>query len=557
MSINKDQAQVFSLDAPSLISIEYPMRVKNLEKAIEIVGGKKKLSKCFIEPDLSLELHLRPDDPYSHPLFSTAIKNSEDVLLKIKIPKKIMSKHKGKINEALAECERKGKKYHVEPIGIMRQNYKFRLLADFQILPRNNEFVKEFGDSVRTGELDKIKEFSGKLESRLNAFQTFTNGDMNVPPLPRFARTDISHGYKYHGNLLLDEQGEWLNKAVKLHTIQIKWGEPVPIEHDAKLNKELEKAKFEIEQMKANNVPERILVESPSYHLIQCLKILEKLFEMKPVWIRKHIYLMLPIGMRPQLRFALPFVSYTCSKGPWRHSFIKLGYDPSKDPTAAKYQIEAFRSTGANSDDNIVEKNEKYIIPPLLLDYADEFTNENSTLSKLKVKSVPKSLLFDGETASNCLSFQLGDILDEDIKQLLLSAKLEDTCHRGSGWLNWLTISRIKIIIKYKLTCIRDNIPVDADKVQELMAKTSFQKSIINGVLPPDITNMDKQSPDVENDLEVEEEEEEVEEEEEEEEEEYRDDIIKRLKKFNPKSMDFVKELESFVKQENVMAEFL
>lgn len=578
MASKETQAPLLGLDVPSLLAVEFPLRVDNVDRALAMVGGRETLSRCFIEPDMNLELKLRPQDPYAHPLRSTVLKSSENTLLKLRIPKKVLRMHAHNVQKSLQYCEEHGIKYHVEPVGILRQNYKFRQLADFQVLTNGNKFVNEFSDSVRMGDLARMKEFSSKLEGSLNEFQTFENGPMDVPPLPRYARTDINHGYRYFGNLLLNERGEWLNKSIKLHTIQIKWGEKVPEEYDPKLKEELERAKAEIALMK-QKVSTRTLHESPSYHLVQCIEILEKLFEMRPIWIRKHIHLMLPANVRPQLRFALPYVSYTCAKGPWRHSFIRLGYDPTQDSNAAKYQIEAFRSTGNRLDDGPLDGDAPLdesltIIPPTLYDHAHEF--EGPVLKLNGVSKLPRSLLFDGNTLCNCLSYQLGDILDEDVKYVLANSMLEDTCHIGSGWFHWITIARIKTIIKYKLTCIRDNIPISREKVDELISKTTFQRSITMGIMS-----------DTEQDQERERERERTNAREEQGQEsdnegesaseasdvsdasdasqasdssptpskgpDYDSDIIRRLEKFNPNGANIIQDLDSILKQEHLM----
>lgn len=589
-----EQAPVYNLELPSFIGIEFPLKVNNTERAVALIaGGEATLAKCFIEQDTRLELRLRPQDPYSHPLRSTTIHSNENVLLKFRVPKRVLHKFHGNIQQCLAYCDSHGITYHTETVGMLRQNFKFRQLADFQVLTHRNEFLNEFSHSVRVGDLNKIKQFSSKLEKSLHAHHFFTNDSMDVPPLPRYARTDISHGYKYFGNLLLNEQGEWLNKSVRLHTIQIKWKEPIPTQHDPRLTPQLENAQQEIELMKLNNLPQKSIDESPSCNLVKCIQILDILFDMKPIWIRKHINAILPENLRGVLRFALPFVSYTFVKGPWRHSFVRIGYDPRKDPNASMFQIEAFRSANTkmldddligpdepikkkgrhNEDDNEEEDDEEeededvnqedkkliitddanLIIPPTLFHKRERFEE----LKQLGVSKIPRALLFDGKSFSNCLSFQMGDILDEDIKHVLANAELEKTCHIGPGWFHWVTIARVKTIVKYKLTCTRDNVHIDREKVEELMKKETFQKSVIQGMIVSS------------------EEEDDEEEEEEEQEDQNMDiyptqkrqksdkqapagqtgplDIIQRLEQFNPNGANVIQDLDSILKQENLM----
>lgn len=470
-------APLLDLDVPSLISVEYPLRVKDTNKAIDLIGGTEKLKKCFIEPDMKLELRLRPNDPFSHPIRSNVVKNSSNVLINFRLPKRVLAKCGGDVRKSIEYCENEGIRYTIKPVGVLRQNYKFRELADFQRINKDSNFSKTFDESIRNGNFEKIAEFSNELKSSMDALQKFEDGDLDIPPLVRYARTDVSHNYRYHGKLLLDEQGEWLNKSVKLYTIIVKFGAQVPTEHDPALAKERERVEKEIEEMREDGTPERMIHDSPSYILLECIKILKKLFDMKPVWIRRHIYWLLPKKYRPQLKFALPFVSFTYSKGPWRHSFVKFGYDPTKDPNSYKYQIEAFRSSSKVNHDVEIEKviendEDIYILPPTLYDYIDEFANPDSEINKLRIGKIPRQIFFDGKTACNSLSFQIGDILDDEVKKILENLKLEPVCNIETGWIDFTTLYRVKNVIKYKLRCIRDGTVISEDRVHELMNRT-------------------------------------------------------------------------------------
>ena len=42
-------------------------------------------------------------------------------------------------------------------------------------------------------------------------------------------------------------------------------------------------------------------------------------------------------------KVVLPTVAYFFTTGPWRSLWVKMGYDPKKDPSAKKYQLVDFR----------------------------------------------------------------------------------------------------------------------------------------------------------------------------------------------------------------------
>ncbi|VEU22794.1 DEKNAAC103860 [Brettanomyces naardenensis] len=569
-------APAYSLDVPSYISIEYPLRVNNADKAIDMVGGPTRISECFIDPDMDLQLKLRPGDPYSHPINSAKIISDENALFKIRIPKSIMEKHRGDVRAAIEECETVGKKYIVEPVGMLGKTYRFRSLADFQMLTRESRFTTEFDQSLNEGNLDKIKQFSTKIRQDFTGEQHYKNTDMDIPPLVRYARADVPFNYRYTGNLLLDESGEWQNKAVKLHTIFVDWGVTPPRTFDPVLQEEYDKAVRDYSTLK-QTLPARLADESPVYYFLECIKLLRKLFDMKPIWLRRHIHWMLPEKFRTQLRYALPYVAYTTTKGPWRQSFIKFGYDPSKDPDAAPFQVEAFRSNRNHVTDNqvlrMLESGEDvYIIPQTLYPYIDEFSDSGSELNRLQIGKVPRQFFFDGENPTTVVSFQIGDIMDEDVKQILRGAKLGAVCHEGSGWYDWVTICRLRAVVKYKLGCINEGRAVSEPLVVELSQRTQFSKNQYAHIRPKEGEEEEEGEEegeggevpreDEENDREVAEEDEEEEESRVSDEQEdngkaeaeiAEDNILKRLETYNPESKGILDRLQGLVKQEDLM----
>ncbi|QPG74006.1 hypothetical protein FOA43_001323 [Brettanomyces nanus] len=555
-------APTYSLDVPSYISIEYPLRVNNVSRAIDMVGGSSQISECFIDPEMDLQLKLRPDDPYSHPINSAKIISDENVLFKLRVPKKILANHIGDVRGALEECESKGRDYTVEPVGLLGKTYRFRTLADFQKLSRDSKFTHQFDASLNTGDFGEIKQFSNSIRSDFVANQHYDNRNMDIPPLVRYARADVPFNYRYTGNLLLDESGKWQNKAVKLHTIFVDWGREPPQTFDPVLQEEYDKAVRDYSTLK-DTLPTRLADESPVYYFLECIKLLRKLFDMKPIWLRRHVHWMLPEKFRTQLRYALPYVAYTTTKGPWRQSFIRFGYDPAKESSAAPFQVEAFRSNRNHVTDSQVQRmvdngEDVYIIPETLYQYLDEFSDTNSELNKLQIGKVPRQFFFDGENPTSVVSFQIGDIMDEDVKQILRGATISDACHEGSGWYDWVTICRLRAVVKYKLGCINEGRAVSEPRVVELSQRTQFSKNQYAHIKP------ESQGEDGEEEGEEEVEAEETEEGEveneaddesqtEDDKSSEKDDIIRRLEMFNPESKNLLEELHGLIKQEDVM----
>lgn len=556
-----------SLDIPTLLSIEYPLVVKSAEKAMSMIDSiDTNLKNSFINNDIKLELKL------GNSIIKSSQRKSDNLLLKIKIPKKIVDDNKeGDVFEYIKQCKSKGVEYEVSAIGMIRKNFKFRELVDFKRLKRDSQFDKEFKESIQIGDFTKIQEFSCKLEERMNQVQKFEDGDLDIPRLVKYSRINLPfNNFKYFGNLLINEEGKWLNQSIKLYTIQIEFGDEVPVTYNKELKAEYDKSIRDLKEMKENGMNQRLIEESPTFHFIEVLKILEKLFELKPIWIRRHILWMIPGRLRSQLRFALPFVSYTHKKGPWRHSFIKFGYDPCKERKSYIYQIESFRN---NSRMNLNEELEKVvedkdmIIPPTLYEYIEEFSDETSEINRLKIGKVPKQLFFDGENLTYSLSFQIGDILDEDVKKLMKNVKIEDEVNIETGWIDYVTLSRIKGVIKYKLQCIRDGNGINEDSIAAIVNKAVKVKE--SGKVETEEGGEDGEEGEEGDEEEGDEEEGEDEGEDEEHNEDDAEvddhvddnlggnvesidedeDVLERLKKYNFKDVDLIERLDGIIQQ--------
>ncbi|XP_043914764.1 general transcription factor 3C polypeptide 5 [Protopterus annectens] len=67
-----------------------------------------------------------------------------------------------------------------------------------------------------------------------------------------------------------------------------------------------------------------------------------KLFEARPVWSKNAIKA--NVDTHPdKLKWLLPCMAYYMITGPWRSLWVRVGYDPRKDPKAKQYQVLDFR----------------------------------------------------------------------------------------------------------------------------------------------------------------------------------------------------------------------
>ena len=79
--------------------------------------------------------------------------------------------------------------------------------------------------------------------------------------------------------------------------------------------------------------------------IIQCLKInfFSQHFEERPVWTKAALAYCASQVEPTSLKYILTASAYYFTTGPWRNAWIRIGYDPRKDPSARFYQILDYR----------------------------------------------------------------------------------------------------------------------------------------------------------------------------------------------------------------------
>ena len=106
----------------SLVCIEYPGRVVNVDKMINTLGGTRSISTAYCEKNRRLELRFRPDDVYCKPACGDKHQTSA-VLLKVKVRRK---KEGDSDNAVVTETS---------VVGKVSSVFRFSNLCDFQYLP--------------------------------------------------------------------------------------------------------------------------------------------------------------------------------------------------------------------------------------------------------------------------------------------------------------------------------------------------------------------------------------------------------------------------------------
>lgn len=104
--------------------------------------------------------------------------------------------------------------------------------------------------------------------------------------------------------------------------------------------------------MDVENVPDGPELESNAPSLRgrceydQCLNLMRKLFQIRPIWVRRALQEGIPKELARHFKRVIPQVAYAFQgTGPFYQAWIRYGYDPRKDPTSRKFQTMDIRIT--------------------------------------------------------------------------------------------------------------------------------------------------------------------------------------------------------------------
>ncbi|CAZ80918.1 unnamed protein product [Tuber melanosporum] len=306
-----------------IISIEHPAIIKNVDKAIETLGGAKalkKLSETNASP--GLDLRFRPEDIMQPPIQSKTVETN-NILLKIRIPKRKRAPGEGPDERSVLERLRDaGEECTIEAVGTIAQTVRFRDMANYQFNTADVEIVRRVRDELGGLEYARIKNFD------IPPSRGLRDPHPILPP-PSFSNTAMQHNYYYRQN-----------PAIKKTLVA---GKP------ALLN--LQAAPKTLTPMVHISTPTTPLCPPDSlrpYDLLdrgnkQCVDHLRKLFAQRPIWTRRALFNHFPKNLQSLVRFSMVHVAYMWRAGPWRDTCVVYGLDPRADPQYRVYQAVFFQ----------------------------------------------------------------------------------------------------------------------------------------------------------------------------------------------------------------------
>lgn len=203
------------------------------------------------------------------------------------------------------------------------------------------------------------------------------------------------------------------NKPVMLHAQYILWDDEPPKEH----SKELQ--------------------ELTDPNAIECRRLMEELFEQRPMWTRRSIEYHLPKKYRIYMKTVIHYVSYSLQEGPWRNAVVKYGVDTRSLPEFRIYQTRRFGHG--------FKQSETYTDPPYV---------------------------FDGENMMDGSIVQFCDITDPDIVTVIENAPIRETVDKEAGYFEDLDYRKIKMLLHLKYKAIAENKEPDPVQVRNIVHGT-------------------------------------------------------------------------------------
>lgn len=473
-----------SLDLPKLVAVELPLNVKNPPKAVEMLGGSSSISTA-IQDGEPLELRLRPNDRYSHPIEGKLVK-TDNIVVKISVSKKeFREKYNGDIREYLkATTKDEGLYYKVSPSFLVSKTYRFREMADFQYITKNSPFVQSVENSIYSGELHNLQ----NLNLDTDKYPWSAHGypakdeDLDLPPPPKFSTVRVPAVYNFQSNTKViaatdPKTGRTkfynTNKAPALHLKILSWNDETPSGPRIELQQEWEQWKDMVSEVlrqqgeednisrvfpgklsfNPHEVSEQVnkamvgdLELGQAFQKLTAVDLIQKMLEKEPVMLRRQIDGLLPPNLRRHLKKILPIVSYSFRKGNWRNTCIRYGVDPRSDRLFSIYQSEAFRLPAFKGDEEGSKPGENI--------------------------DIENDLQFTGEKFPSSLLFLIKDLTDPDVKRIFEQNKgklYNDTVDENFGWFKPKILTAIRLVVRLKLAYLYKGLQVPEDKVNKII----------------------------------------------------------------------------------------
>lgn len=394
----------------SIICVEIPGRVENLDNAIFALGGMEGIEES-VNTKGPMKLLFCREDPYNRPICSDFMKRTGILFRKLKYSN-------GKIDWKV--------------IGDVSLIHQFTQMADFYFIPppgfRDRKTIhEEINEEIVSTPFIPPAVFS-KVTHPVSIKWTSTHDNFDKSTNTNNITTSIAQNTTEISALTV--QGESADNDMEMMDITE--------EQEDQIKNEGQQYWNVVFKYSDSIVPSMPLKISTSINLDkQALNTLKELFRQQPLWLRPVIESKISPEISAWKRKLLfTQVCYNISDGPWRACLCRLGYDPRNDPESRIYQTLDFRDPYLRK----VLKEKRIGINVK----AEEDLGETILDWQFKVPPKRGSQLY-----------QLSNIEDNHIKKIIREAVPLESCTRESGWFKKSVIDQIRELLSLKCEQMR------------------------------------------------------------------------------------------------------
>ncbi|KAK0606522.1 hypothetical protein LWI29_000121 [Acer saccharum] len=423
MGVIKDGTVSGYLPSSEAFAVHYPGYPSSTSRAIQTLGGTQSIIKARSSQSNKLELHFRPEDPFSHPAFGE-LRPYNGLLLKIS-KKKSCNFQSAELSNKISENElpdatdmghgqevghpdsksvaaekevdaQISEENHVnlsaDIVARVSEAYYFDGMADYQ------HVVAVHADVAR-----RKKRNWTEVEQPLSGKDGLKKLDeddvmMLLPPL--FSPKDVPENVVLRPSVIPSSRKK---EGVVQNSVKTDIESGLAIDFNIK----------DILCLIPKKVNGEELISRDSEQWKGKMAV-SKLFDERPIWPKNSIIdRLLDEGQtynNKMLKRHLLGIAYYFSNGPFLKFWIRKGYDPRKDPDSRIYQRMDFR------------------VKPWLLSYCDASTD---TELKCRWKDLCAFQVFPTKCST---LFQLYELADDYIQQEIRKPPKQTTCSLKTGW---------------------------------------------------------------------------------------------------------------------------
>lgn len=472
------------------ISVEHPCIIKNIDKAVDMIGGASAISQALEDDsDKTFALSFRPGDPAARTIIANK-KHANNVLLQISVPRRTGRKRKRGssgpwIEDTTVETPKRdatymvrsmadnGSKYKVTALSGISSMHLWRSMPDFSYSTSQLKVLEDVKSKLLSQHYPTIKEFELP--------QTHGLQDTTTLPPPTWSNQSIPQNYTYRQNpnikvvsdpttgkrVLRNTQA-----APKIYSYQVQWDTP------------------EYPSAPMPGIPP---LAEQSNTFKTTVAAIDVLFQERPIWTRRALLNRLESHLSSfnVVRFCIAYVAYAVRSGPWRDAYIRLGVDPRTDPKYRYYQsimlqlvpknnqgalapaATARKPHGETDKDN--EPAAEGLNTTVRRPSKDTVLENRHTYARFWARSNdPTSHIFDGVSPlpPDGKVWQLCDITDpqlaalRDVSKVYIRAVCEN---RYFGWYPNGTAAKIRVALKAKADALQSGKSLDPSLLEEFL----------------------------------------------------------------------------------------